>query len=81
MMNRNELEALAYDEAMRLKEEYFDHYHPYTCWMEIPAEVSYVDEDAFCVLVQEELERMGEKITRDGIYFKIDKFQRVRHKA
>lgn len=75
MMNRNELEALAYDEAIRLKETYFDHHHPYTCWMEIPAEVSFVDEDEFYWLVQVELERQGEKITRNGKFFKIDRFQ------
>lgn len=49
-MNRAELEALAYDEAVRLKEEWFNHYHPYTCWIEIPKDVSFVDEDYFCRL-------------------------------
>lgn len=78
-MNRAELEALAYDEAMRLKETYFGHHHPYTCWMEIPADVSFIDEDEFCMLVQLELERSGEKITRDGRFFKINRFQH--HKA
>lgn len=75
-MDRAELEALAYDEAVRLKEVYFDHHHPYTCWIEIPAGVSYRDEDLFCKLVETELENMGENITRDGKFFKIDKFQK-----
>lgn len=74
-MNRAELEALAYDEAVRLKEKWFNHYHPYTCWIEIPKDVSFVDEDYFCRLVESELEIMGEKITRDGKFFKINRFQ------
>lgn len=76
VVKRSELSALAYDEATRLVEEYFSHHHPYTCWMEIPAEVSYAEEEFFCSLVESELRARGEKITRDGKYFKIDKFQR-----
>lgn len=75
VMERNKLVALAYDEAARLKEDCFNHYHPYTCWIEIPAGVSYADEDLFYSMVEDELKIMGEEITRDGKFFKINRFQ------
>ncbi len=74
-MNRPELEALAYDEALRLMEVYFTHVHPYTCWIDIPADVSYNEVDFFCRLVEDELLLKGEKITRNGKFFKINRFQ------
>ena len=50
------------------------HYHPYTVEIETNG-VPYDKEEYFCRLVEEELQKKGEKISRDGRYFKIDRYQ------
>ena len=72
--HETDLVALAAEEAIRLYEVYFHHHHPYTVEIEtdgVPSDRI----DYFCRLVEEELELKGEKIRRDGRYFKIAKYQ------
>ena len=69
-----DLSALAYDEAGRLYENFFHHYYPFTVEIETTG-VPYDREEAFCRLVEYELALKGEKIRRNGRYFKIDKYQ------
>ena len=69
-----DLVALAAEEARRLYEANFHHHHPYT----VEIETDGVPEDRteyFCRLVEEELLAKGEKIRREGQYFKIDRYQ------
>lgn len=73
-MDRAELEARAYDEAQRLLERDFSFYNPYTCIIEAD-EIPFGDRDRFYGLVEIELAAKGEKISRDGQYFKISKYQ------
>lgn len=69
------LEALASEEARRLYEEEFSYYNPYT--REIFTDgVSFDEEEAFCRMVEQELANRGEKIERQGRYFKISRYQR-----
>ncbi|MCI9246254.1 MAG: hypothetical protein HFJ30_03905 [Clostridia bacterium] len=68
------LEAEASEEARRLYEREFHYHNPYTRVIEtggIPT--SQVEE--FCQMVEEELLRKGEKIHREGKYFKIERYQ------
>ena len=69
-----DLVALAAEEASRLYEVNFHHYHPYTVEIETDG-VSYDKVETFCRLVEEELLAKGEKIRREGRYFKIDRYQ------
>lgn len=69
-----DLVALAAEEARRLYEANFHHYHPYTVEIETDG-VPYDKVEYFCRLVEEELLTKGEKIRRDGRYFKIDRYQ------
>lgn len=76
-MKRSELEALAYEEAVRLLEKEFSFHNPYSRVIETEG-IPYGDIETFCRLVEDELELKKEKITRDNKYpnlFKIDKFQ------
>lgn len=73
-MTQNELEALAYDEARRIIEEECNHYNPYTRIIEC-GEVPYGQQEEFCRRVEEELKLKGELINRDGVYFKILRYQ------
>lgn len=74
-MTKSELEALAYDEAQRLLEKEFTYHNPYTRIIECD-EIPYNQQSEFCQIVEKELELKGEKITRDGKFFKINKFQK-----
>ena len=74
-MNRAELEALAYDEALCLLETSFSFDNPYTCVIDLPPEISFNDESAFYRQVEEELAAKGEKIAREGEFFKILRYQ------
>ena len=69
------LEALSYEEAQRILEVYFSHFHPYTCTIETSG-ISSEYETAYFQLVEKELLLRGEKIYRDGAYFKILKDQK-----
>ena len=71
----DDIYAKAYDEAQRLMETCFSYCNPYTCIIEddgIPFDM----QDKFYSLVEEELQLKGEKITREGKYFKINKHQK-----
>lgn len=72
--NAVDLVALAAEEASRLYEANFHHYHPYTVVIETDG-VPFDRVEYFCSLVEEELALKGEKIRRDGRYFKIEKYQ------
>ncbi len=76
-MTKSELEALAYDEAQRLLEKEFTYHNPYSRIIECD-QIPYNQQDEFCQMVEEELKLKGETITRDGKFFKIDKFQQKR---
>ena len=69
------LTALASEEARRLLEEEFSYDNPYTVVIEDEG-VPYTQRDRFYGLVEEELLMKGEKITRNGQFFKIDKYQK-----
>lgn len=69
-----DLSALAYDEAGRLYENFFHYHNPFTIEIDTTG-VPYYLEEAFCRLVEDELALKGEKIRRNGRYFKIDKYQ------
>lgn len=69
-----DLVALASEEANRLYETYFHHHHPYSVEIETYG-VPTGREDYFYRLVEEELLNKGEKIRRNGQYFKIDRYQ------
>ena len=70
----NDITALAYDEAQRLLETCFACYYPYTCIIEDDG-VPFEKRETFYRQVEEELLLKGEKITRNGKYFKIDRYQ------
>lgn len=70
-----ELEVLADEEARRLYEVEFSHHNPYTREIETSG-IPYPQEEEFCQLVEQELLRKGEKIHRNGRYFKIARDQR-----
>ena len=73
-MDRGQLEVLAYEEAQRLIEKEFWFINPGVC--EIYAEhIPSSERDKFYKLVEEILLEKGEKITRHGEFFSIDKFQ------
>ncbi len=73
-MENMELQAIASEEARRLYEKEFSYFNPYT--REIDTEgIPYTQKEAFCRMVEEELLQKGEKIRRQGQYFKIDKYQ------
>ena len=69
-----DLVAMAAEEASRLYEKFFHHYHPWSVDIDT-AGVPFEDEERFCRLVEEEIAAKGEKIRRNGRYFKIDKYQ------
>ena len=74
-MNNNEIEARACEEAVRLYENEFHYYNPYT--REINAEgIPYSKQEMYFRLVEEELLAKGEKILRQGAYFKIARYQK-----
>lgn len=71
------IKALAYEEAQRLLEKCFSFYNPYTCIIETDIyEIPFNKKEEFCTLVEEELLEKGKKISREGEYFKIDKYQK-----
>ena len=70
-----DIESLAYEEAQRIMEECFSFYNPYTCIIEVE-EIPFEQREHFCQLVEDELLERGERIKRDGPYFKILKFQK-----
>ena len=70
-----DIESLAYEEAQRIMEECFSFYNPYTCIIEVE-EIPFEQREHFCQLVEDELFERGERIKRDGPYFKIIKFQK-----
>lgn len=70
-----ELEARASEEARRLYEQEFHYYNPYSREIDIKG-IPCALEDKFCRMVEEELELKGEKIHRNGKYFKIDRYQK-----
>lgn len=69
------LEAEASEEARRLYEEEFHYYNPYTREIDTRG-IPYSQEEWFCQMVEDELHLKGEKIHRDGRYFKIDRYQK-----
>jgi len=71
----NDMTALAYEEAQRLLETCFSCYYPYTCVIEDNG-IPFEEREHFYGQVEEELLLKGEQITRQGKYFKIDKYQR-----
>jgi len=74
-MDNNEIEAMASEEAVRLYEKEFQHYNPYT--REINADgIPYSKQEIYFRLVEEELLAKGEKIQRQGAYFKIERYQK-----
>ena len=76
-MEYSPLEALAYEEAQRLLEKCFSFYNPYSC--EIDAEgIPFEEREKFYRLVEEELARRGEQISRRSQFFKIMRYQKVR---
>ena len=68
------LEAAAAEEARRLYEREFSHYNPYTIVIETEG-IQSSQVEAFCCLVEQELLEKGERIKRNGIYFKIGRYQ------
>ena len=74
-MTRAELEAMASEEARRLYEKEFSYCNPYTVTIE-DNEIPHNLRDSFYQLVEDELLEKGEKISRNGQYFKIDKYQK-----
>ena len=73
----NNIKALAYEEVQRLLEKCFSFHNPYTCIIETDIYgIPFNQKEEFCRLVEKELLEKGEKISREGEYFKIDKFQR-----
>ena len=73
-MNGN-ISVLAYEEAQRLLEKCFSFYNPYTCIIEAEG-IPYESQEKFYQMVENELLEKGEKIKREGPYFKIVKFQK-----
>ena len=74
-MDKMTMTAMAYEEAQRLLEKSFSFHNPYTC--EIEAEgIPFNQREEFYKLVEEELLERGEKISRQGEFFKIDKYQK-----
>ena len=69
-----DLVAVAAEEAARLYEVNFHHYHPYTVEIET-AGIPEHRREYFCRLVEDELALKGETILRDGRYFKIARYQ------
>lgn len=67
--------AKAYDEAQRLIEKCFSFHNPYSCVIEDDG-IPFNQKERFYRLVEEELLEKGEKITRNGQFFKIDRYQR-----
>lgn len=74
-MNDMTLMAMASEEARRLLEKEFSFHNPYTVVIE-DGEIPFTQREQFWSLVEEELRMKGEKITRIGPHFKIDKYQR-----
>lgn len=73
-MDNLQLEVLAYEETQRIIEKEFWFLYPGVC--EIYAEdIPSSQRDKFYQLVEAELTKKGEKITRYGEFFSIDKFQ------
>lgn len=70
-----DIRELAYEEAQRLLETCFSFYNPYTCIIEAEG-VEYDEREDFYRLVEEELLCKGERIRREGQYFKISKYQK-----
>lgn len=70
------LEAEASEEARRLYEREFSFFNPYTREIETEG-ISHSKEEAFCQMVEDELRRRGEKILRNGRYFKISRYQKM----
>lgn len=69
-----ELEAMASEEARRIYEKEFSYHNPYTREIEsdgVPVGL----EEAYYRMVENELALRGEKIFRDGKYFKISRYQ------
>lgn len=69
------LMAKASEEACRLLEKEFSFHNPFKVVIE-DQEIPFTSRNKFYALVEEELRMKGEKITRDGQFFKIDKYQK-----
>ena len=74
-MDKATLTAMASEEARRLLEKEFSFHNPYTVVIE-DEDVPFTQRDDFYSLVEEELNMKGETITREGQYFKINKYQK-----
>ena len=72
-----DITALAYEEAQRLLEACFSFDNPYTCMIESSG-VPFEQQEDFYQMVEEELLERGEKIRREGSYFKILRFQKIK---
>ncbi|MCI9087634.1 MAG: hypothetical protein HFJ32_03660 [Clostridia bacterium] len=70
-----ELEVEASEEARRLYEREFHYNNPYSREIETNG-IPYSQEEQFCQMVEDELRLKGEKIHRNGRYFKIDRYQK-----
>lgn len=70
-----DITSKAYEEAQRLIEKYFSYDNPYTCIIDAEA-IPFEMREKFYSQVEEELLLKGEKITRHGEFFKIDKYQK-----
>ena len=68
------LTALASEEARRLIEKEFSYHNPYSVVIEDEG-IPYTQRERYYALVEEELLMKGEKITRNGQFFKIDRYQ------
>ncbi len=71
----NNIKVRAYEEAQRLLEKCFSFHNPYTCIIEAEG-IPFEQQDKFYQLVEEELLKKGERIIREGEYFKIERFQK-----
>ena len=71
----DDIRALAYEEAQRLLETVFSYHNPYACIIEVGG-IPFEKQETFCQMVEEELLAKGERITRSGAYFKIDRYQK-----
>ncbi len=73
-MDNMEIYARAYEEAQRLIEKCFSFFNPYSC--EIDDEgIPFNQREAFYREVEDVLFEKGYNITRNGRYFKIDRYQ------
>ena len=73
-MHSSDIRALSYEETQRLLETCFTFYNPYTCIIEAEG-IPFENQEQFYRMVEEELLAKGEKIRREGPYFKILRFQ------